>query len=119
MSHNGVMENKTYHLMILKPSPSMSHDKVLFSAASYQDAVAVAQAEWKRVRRSVALYSGEWDTYYWHRIDSAGNAVDRNGNSGVPELEVLEGAAAPSSDPRYCPTCTGMFCMCFRTVASC
>ena len=86
VAHSEFMMTKTWHLMILEPRPSMNQRRVVFQAASYAEAVEFARAEWRKVRRSVTLHSGEYDTYYWHRIDSNGVAEDRNRNSGVPAM---------------------------------
>lgn len=76
---------KTYHLRITDPMPAMTQEKVVFQAESYSAAVDFAHSEWRKVRRSVTLHSGEWDMYFWHRIDSNGVAIDRNTNSGIPQ----------------------------------
>jgi len=80
------MKNAVYNLKITAPAPSLWQDTVVFSARTYQDAVAVAQDTWRRVRRPVCLGSGECGMYFWHRIDSKGMAIDRNTNSGVPAV---------------------------------
>lgn len=81
---------KTYSIRILRPAPSMDQDRHLVEAASYQEAVEATHAAWRSALRSTALYAGEHGTYWYHHIDSAGIARDRNTNSGVPAEQVIQ-----------------------------
>ena len=75
---------KTYNLRISRPSPSMNDDKEIIQAVDYADAVEQARSAWRATGRRVSLSSGEYGIYVWHYITSAGNAIDRNTNSGIP-----------------------------------
>ncbi len=79
----------TYNIRVTRPSPSLSQDHTVFQAATYAEAVKIAQDAWKVARRPVVLCDGECGVYFWHRIDSAGLAIDRNTNSGIPAQEQL------------------------------
>jgi hypothetical protein len=75
-------------MKIVEEKANCSH---VYNSQNYLAAVEVAREEWRKVHRSVTLHSGEFDTYFWHRIDSDGNETDRNFNSGVPnESRVAE-----------------------------
>jgi hypothetical protein len=79
----------TYNVKVTDPSPSMNQTIEVFTAATYKEAVAYAQAKFLKLRRSTVLCSGEYGMYYWHRIAQNGITEDRNTNSGVPATENL------------------------------
>jgi hypothetical protein len=80
---------QTYNIKTLQPAPSMSQDETVFVAGSYAEAVQVAHEAFRRTGRATVLGLGAHGMYWYHRIDGKGVAVDRNLNSGVPEVQHL------------------------------
>lgn len=77
-----------YTISTLAPAPAMHHTFENFSG-TYAEAVAATQQSYRATGRSTTLRSGgDRAGYWWHRV-SAGVAVDRNRNSGIPERATL------------------------------
>lgn len=77
-----------YNIRITNPAPALSQRRVVFEAATYQEAVAVAHEAYRRAQRPVSLGSGAWGLENWHYV-AYGVAVDRNTNSGVPARQEI------------------------------
>ena len=75
----------TYQINVARERPSMSQDVYDFEG-TYAEAVAESHKHWGRTRRRVSLTVG---SYWYHKISKDGTAIDRNTNSGIPEVAQL------------------------------
>lgn len=100
---------KKYQIRTLQPSPSMSQDVVEFTG-TYAEAVAAAQASWRKTQRATSVVAG---TYCWYSISGLGKTLDKN-TVGAPVAGQMDADADADEDKSCrthgyddCPLCTG------------
>lgn len=77
---------ETYSISTLEPAPSMNHHREVIEVRGYAEAVEAARESWRQTGRHTYLFSGQYGTHWWHRIEPNGIATDRSGH-GIPEVE--------------------------------
>lgn len=81
---------KTYSIVTVEPTPSMSTKREIIKVETYAQAVQKAHESWKETRRFTSLRDGENGMHSWHTINGDGLAKDENFNSGIPSTQIIK-----------------------------